>query len=912
MEDFIPEGAIDQVDEYDRAIEDNFSNAYLKRREVFGVINGPAFRALEKVSVEPQDGQQDTTEPKEGQEAVSHEPVIHPADAYLLEKFPDPVSTITTQPEPTMEDEMEGRKGLWENVGKPVLKALGMNLDADQDAFDRWVGDFEEEFGRPPEFDEVPQEIWDKIEWTNAEIPLDAPKKLAQGAAAQALKRAASKADDVLGFSKKPILEIMEGGADDAVVKFKRKYRPVWHGGPSKWSPEEGFLAGRPRVDMIGQGEGAAAYGHGFYAADVQDVAKTYVPRDFDLEDAFMGQYKLAEKAGDYDKMEVYEAAMMHETPAELSERFSGRGLDKHIDTIKKYYEKSTGGFLYKIDIPDEDIHKLLDWDKPLSEQSERVKNFITKEFPNGWTGNKNPSGQEIYNDLFGGGKTASDRLASGGIPGHKYYDGLSRQGGGGTNNYVIWDQNVLDKSKILERNGEQIKVGAEYVTGNINFSHINTTDDAKALIDDVAKRFEGSIDEARRGVVSHEETMRLADLTGMTPERLLARRQGEAFNAHEALAARQILVSSAENLSELAQKVALGSADDMDKFAFRKALSTHYALQSQVSGMTAEAGRALNAFRIDAAGQAGRQKAIKEMMKTMDGKSTDEMAQMLATMDTPEQVGRFVKDAQKATSFDMLLEAWINGLLSGPQTHAVNSTSNALVSLWMVPERLMASAIGKIPKVGSGEIKAQEALYQAYGLVEGFKDGLKSMGHTLKTGEAPDMISKLERGYSGAITAQNVKQTFLGSKFARHLDEGTPLARAVDLMGEGVRLPGRFLEAEDALFKSVGYRMELRARAFRQASLEGLEGEAASSRIHQILNDPEQFAPDIHTAAIDAMRYQTFTQPLGEGMQGMQKFLMTHKATKFVVPFVRTPTNILKFAFERTPLAPLSKMWRG
>ena len=86
---------------------------------------------------------------------------------------------------------------------------------------------------------------------------------------------------------------------------------------------------------------------------------------------------------------------------------------------------------------------------------------------------------------------------------------------------------------------------------------------------------------------------------------------------------------------------------------------------------------------------------------------------------------------------------------------------------------------------------------------------------------------------------------------------------QAVDLMGEFVRLPGRALLAGDELFKSVGYRMELNARAFRQAASEGLEGDDMARRIDEIIRNPPE---DVRLASIDAGRYQTFTKPLGEG----------------------------------------------
>ena len=50
-----------------------------------------------------------------------------------------------------------------------------------------------------------------------------------------------------------------------------------------------------------------------------------------------------------------------------------------HVDTLSREYfhlfpENKQPGSLYELDIPDPVIPKLLDWDKPLSEQTEFVK----------------------------------------------------------------------------------------------------------------------------------------------------------------------------------------------------------------------------------------------------------------------------------------------------------------------------------------------------------------------------------------------------------------------------------------------------------------------------------------------------------------------------------------------------------
>ena len=98
---------------------------------------------------------------------------------------------------------------------------------------------------------------------------------------------------------------------------------------------------------------------------------------------------------------------------------------------------------------------------------------------------------------------------------------------------------------------------------------------------------------------------------------------------------------------------------------------------------------------------------------------------------------------------------------------------------------------------------------------------------------------------------------------------------------------------------------MVLHARAFRQALAEGLEGLPLSKRVTEIIADPPD---DIRLASVDAANYQTFTRELGEGGRAGMKFLTKFPALRLIVPFVRTPANIVKFMGERTPLAIASK----
>jgi hypothetical protein len=421
----------------------------------------------------------------------------------------------------------------------------------------------------------------------------------------------------------------------------------------------------------------------------------------------------------------------------------------------------------------------------------------------------------------------------------------------------------------------------------NINLANLNTTEDVSTLIDEVAKADAPNINEARRQKITNDELPKLADDLGMTVDDLLARRQGEAFNAEQILAARKILVASGENLVKLANAAKNGS--EMDLALFRRAMSQHRAIQSQVSGMTAEAGRALQSFRVVAASSREQERLIKEALETTGGEAVSrDMAAMLSELDSPEKIGRFVKDANKATTKDQLYEVWINGLLSSPTTHMVNILSNTMVAALTVGERKIASAIG--PNIPPGETSAQ-----LKGLVDGARDGFRLAWNALKTGEPTDPMQKVEAEKFRAVTSEN-------------LNIAGPAGRFADFMGEAIRVPGRLLTAGDEYFKSVGYRMELYAQAYRQAFNEGLRDEAAAKRVVEIIENPPE---NIKQSAIDASRYQTFTNQLGKTGKAVEQVRNNIPYARVVMPFVRTPVNVMSYAFERTPLAPLSSSFR-
>jgi hypothetical protein len=438
-----------------------------------------------------------------------------------------------------------------------------------------------------------------------------------------------------------------------------------------------------------------------------------------------------------------------------------------------------------------------------------------------------------------------------------------------------------------------------------VNFSRIETTDDVKSIIAQTADAFAKDIDEAARGVITQEETAKLAKDMGLSVEDLLSRRQGQTMNAETALASRRLLTASAEKLQEIARKASGANASDTDRFLFRKMLATHHAIQTEVFAARTETARSLASWRIPAGG-AERARAIEQALESFGGSNTtSELAKRIASLDSPQAIAQVTDKAVMARTLNAVKESYVLGLLWSPKTHIVNVSSNTLVAMSQIYERKagewMSAIVGR--QAGDG-IAPGEAGAMWYGLRTSIGDAFRYASTALRTGQAGTALGKLDIPPEPAISAEA-----LGIK-------NQTLGKVVDIIGKVIRLPGRALVAEDEFFKTIGYRAELSAQAYRQAYAEGLykDPKAFGERVNEIVKNPPE---NIRIASADAAMYNTFTNKTGEWGQAFMTVrdnlnIGPIPVGTMILPFVRTPTNIFRYAVERSPLAPMVSQWRA
>ncbi|NDG14046.1 MAG: hypothetical protein EB124_13040 [Betaproteobacteria bacterium] len=136
----------------------------------------------------------------------------------------------------------------------------------------------------------------------------------------------------------------------------------AYHGSPHKFKKFD--------ASKIGTGEGSQAFGHGLYFAENPEVAKNYA---FGLanKQAAKELTKLSKSSDIVDQAAAarvfYDDAGIKKFITAKNKNLSKNEIDRIVSSSAEKYQKlqSEISSFYKVDIPDEKIAQMLDWDKP-------------------------------------------------------------------------------------------------------------------------------------------------------------------------------------------------------------------------------------------------------------------------------------------------------------------------------------------------------------------------------------------------------------------------------------------------------------------------------------------------------------------------------------------------------------------
>jgi len=344
----------------------------------------------------------------------------------------------------------------------------------------------------------------------------------------------------------------------------------------------------------------------------------------------------------------------------------------------------------------------------------------------------------------------------------------------------------------------------------------------------------------------------------------------------------------------------------------FMQAVALEGTLVKAVRGRQADIARTLGIFSQARQSSAQRGEMLEAIMNETGGiNSVHDFANKYTALSSSSARANMSENGYATTlkgSFyrltDMAMSTWINGLLSNPTTHAKNIAGNLFFGGLQIPERALASVIGKTRnfmfKGGEDAISTNELYAQAMGFLHGIREGGEIAVRAAKANTPTDPFQKIE---ATRLNREPFEVDFGDS------DTGKAVSGALSYYGKFVTLPGRALMAEDEFFKAIGYRMELNALATRESEKMykalvngGVDPDNAARQAADFMADMlVNPTADIQDAAMSVARTVTFTRELEQGLQGIQRFAQT-PLIKMFVPFIKTPTNIALEAITRTP----------
>jgi hypothetical protein len=346
---------------------------------------------------------------------------------------------------------------------------------------------------------------------------------------------------------------------------------------------------------------------------------------------------------------------------------------------------------------------------------------------------------------------------------------------------------------------------------------------------------------------------------------------------------------------------------------AFQQAVALEGVLVKQARNRQADIARTLGIFSQARQSTAERGAMLEAMMSEAGGiKSVHDFANKYIAL-TTNSARANLAEAGYANDFlgvasrfkDMWFSTWINGLLSALPTHAKNIVGNTLFGVLSIPERAVASVIGKTRnmmfKGGEKAISFDEVYAHGMSLMQGIREGFIISSKAFKENTPTDTYQKIEQ----ARFRRDPFDWDMGDS-----EFGKSMSLALRYWGKIVTVPGRALMAEDEFFKAIAYRMELSALSVRETEkvfASAIEGgvdvdkatqNAADYLFNTMVNPPRE----IDEAAKSMARIRTFTNDLEPVLQGVQKTLQ-NPLLKVFVPFFKSPANITLEGLARTPL---------
>ena len=477
---------------------------------------------------------------------------------------------------------------------------------------------------------------------------------------------------------------------------------------------------------------------------------------------------------------------------------------------------------------------------------------------------------------------------------------------------------NVDELTKEFKVGEKTAKADSEsFIKKILNTKSFRNAEHVLKTIDDVADQFDDATknfleNDVLRNDVAEELATTLArnkdEILRALPKQTEAAKQGTV----RMLASKMVLQEIARNLQDTSIKYVkqFGDNEKLWTKEARQEIANYanliqnvtYSLKEQIRG----AARVTQAGRVQVGAVGG---------KVVDAEKAAEFVRLynsnpiiLAKKFSTGSLDEVIQNAGK-TKYQKAIEvfnsAYINSLLSGVFTQAVNLKSGLYEALIRPMEQVIGGAIARDKK------SIQLGFAQYRGMIHSFRDTWKAVGIALRQGDA--VLDPLARTQDNL---QIVNGKAVRPISAANLGFNGRVGTSIDWIGRVIELPSRLLITGDEFLKQINYRGRLLSNALENTMELGLDITSKEGRknIDRILKegfDENGLANiknnPINEKALQYARESTFTNSLTNGSylnwgSKIENFLRQSPEFRFIMPFIRTPTNLWRHFSNRIP----------
>jgi hypothetical protein len=477
---------------------------------------------------------------------------------------------------------------------------------------------------------------------------------------------------------------------------------------------------------------------------------------------------------------------------------------------------------------------------------------------------------------------------------------------------------NVDELTKEFKIGEKTAKADSEsFIKKILNTKSFRNAEHVLKTIDDVADQFDDATknyleNDVLRNDVAEELATALArdkdEILRALPKQTEAAKQGTVRMVTSKIIlqeiARSLQDTSIKYIKQFGDNEKLWTKEARQEIANYASLiqNVTYSLKEQIRG----AARVTQAGRIKVGAVGG---------KVIDAEKAAEFVRLynsnpiiLAKKFSTGSLDEVIQNAGK-TKYQKAIEvfnsAYINSLLSGVFTQAVNLKSGLYEALIRPMEQVIGGAIARDKK------SIQLGFAQYRGMIHSFRDTWKAVGIALRQGDA--VLDPLARTQDNL---QIVNGKAVRPISAANLGFNGRVGTAIDWIGRVIELPSRLLITSDEFLKQINYRGRLLSNALENTMELGLDITSKEGRknIDRILKegfDENGLANiknnPINEKALQYARESTFTNSLTNGSyrnwgSKIESFIRNSPEFRFVMPFIRTPTNLWRHFSNRIP----------